>query len=75
MIESPALRELFAERDRHLILTVLEARFGPDAEALQSGLNRIKSEKRLVELARQAGICPDLQSFQKLLEPTSRKKK
>lgn len=75
MIESPVLRELLAERDRHLILTVLGARFGEEAEALQEGLNRIKGEKRLEELAKQAGVCADLESFRRLLETGPRRKK
>lgn len=75
MIESPVLRELLAERDRHVILTVLGARFGQDADALHAGLNRIKGEKRLEELARQAAVCPDLETFRKMLEPASRRRK
>ncbi len=75
MIESPLLRELLAENSRDMILAVLSGRFGEAAEGLQSGLNRIKSEKRLMELARQAGVCPDLDTFRKLLNPGPRKRK
>jgi hypothetical protein len=75
MIDSPVLRELLAERDRHVILTVLGARFGQDADAVQAGLNRIKGEKRLTELAKQAATCPDLEAFRKMLEPAPRGRK
>lgn len=75
MIESPVLRELLAENSRHVILTVRGARFGQDAEGLQAGLDRIKGEKRLDELAKQAAVCPDLETFRRLLESGPRKRK
>ena len=69
MIESPLLRELIAENTQKTILNVLVARFGRGAEAIQSELHQIKADRRLQGLAKQAAVCPDLESFRKLLVP------
>jgi hypothetical protein len=73
MIESPVLKELMAENTlktrRADILKFLRARFGPEARRLRRALNAIEDDKQLEQLIDQAGRCPDLESFKKLLEP------
>lgn len=68
MIESLVIRDLIAEKVQETILSGLVARFGQDAERIQSELDPIKDEKRLQRLAKQAAVCPDLDALRKLLE-------
>jgi hypothetical protein len=71
MIESPVLQELIAERTRETVIkdltTVLVARFGTKAEALEPELNAIGDEGRLRELVVHAATCRSLSSFRKRL--------
>jgi hypothetical protein len=73
MIESPMLKELMAENTRKTmqtaILNFLVGRFGSEARALRPALKAIKDDQLLSSLSSQAGKCPDLESFKKLLEP------
>jgi hypothetical protein len=79
MIESPMVKELIADSklaaSRSILLNVLVGRFGPTARDLSSVLDTIDEERRLNELARVSGTCPDLESFKKLLSPGPRKRK
>jgi hypothetical protein len=71
MIESPILRELKEEWTREAeikdLMTVLVARFGSRAEALQAALKAIDDEVRLKELLKHAARCRSLASFRKQL--------
>jgi len=71
MIESPVIQELKAEwtRDgkRRILVDVLVARFGPEAEEIATQLETIADDARLKELARVAAVCSDLPSFRKEL--------
>jgi hypothetical protein len=62
------LKELMAEKVQETILNVLVARFARGAEAIQSELHQVKADKRPHGLAKQAAVCPDPESFRKLLE-------
>ncbi len=79
MIESPMVKELIADSklaaSRSILLNVLVGRFGPTARDLRPVLDTITEERRLNELARVSGTCPDLDSFKKLLSPGPRKRK
>lgn len=63
MIESPVIQELLAKTKQDVIVEVLEARFGTLPSDLTASLRAIQDGQRLGELARLAGICPDLQAF------------
>jgi hypothetical protein len=76
MIESPVLQELKAEwtreatleTERRMLVEILVARFGNQAEPAVVGLEKIDDQARLEQLVRFAVRCPDLQSFLKELE-------
>jgi hypothetical protein len=79
MIESPMVKELIADSklaaSRSILVNVLVGRFGPSARDLRSILDTITEQRRLEELARVSGTCPDLESFKKLLPPGPRKRR
>jgi hypothetical protein len=69
MIESPVLRELKEEWTREaaieFLVTVLVARFGAKAGALESSLKAIDDASRLKELIKHAATARSLNSFRK----------
>jgi hypothetical protein len=75
MIESPLLQEFVAERTQEAIretkikdlMTILVARFGSKAEALETEIKAIGDEARLQELVKHAVTCRTLSSFRKQL--------
>jgi hypothetical protein len=69
MIESPMLKELMADKTRANIILVLAGRFGRQARTLRPALKAIEDDKKLQNLLGESGVCPDLESFKKLLEP------
>jgi hypothetical protein len=85
MIESPLYQELKEEWTREVVekttreatraamitnlMTVLVARFGSKAEALETELKAIADEARLRELVKQAATCRSLAAFRKQLAP------
>jgi hypothetical protein len=73
MIESPVLQELKEEWTRETVIrdlmVFLEARFGAEAEALESRLKAIDAAARLSELLKHAAIRRSLSSFRKRLAP------
>ena len=74
MIESPMVKELMAENTRETILNVLVGRFGHGAQTIQPALDQIKDDRKLKALARQSGVCPDLEAFRELLQAGPRKR-
>jgi hypothetical protein len=70
-IGSPILREIIDESTRETVVedvtTVLVARFGSEAEALEPQLKAIDDAARLKELLRHAAKCRTLGSFRKQL--------
>ena len=79
---SPVLREIIEEEtekarregERDNIITVLAARFGPEAEALRADL-KATSDARLKELIGLAATCPDLASFREQVGARKRKRR
>jgi len=77
MIESPVLQELIVERARETaretaqkdLTTVLVARFGSKAQALETELKAIGEDERLSGLVAHAATCRTLSSFRKKLAP------
>ncbi len=73
MIESPLLQELIAERTRDTmiedLMTVLVARFGSKARAVETEIKAIGDEARLKDLIKQAVTARTLSSFRKQLAP------
>jgi len=75
MIESPVLQELKAEwtreaareANRHIIVDVLVARFGSQAEEFATRLETIDDDARLKELVKVAAVCSGLESFREEL--------
>ena len=73
MIESPVLQELKAEwtreaalqTRRRVIVDILVARFGLQAEDLATRLETNADDGNLKELIKYAAVCPDLESFQR----------
>lgn len=64
-------RREVAETD---IITVLKARFGPEAEALSADLKAI-DDARLESILAFAATCPDLASFREQIAPPKRKRR
>lgn len=64
MIESPLIQELLAQRSHDDILQFLEGRFGVIPPKITLALRAVQEEDKLRELARFAGVCPDLAAFQ-----------
>jgi hypothetical protein len=67
MIESPLIKEIEARVWQEGILNVLEGRFGTVPVELTARLRKVRSEKRLKELARFSGTCPNLEAFREKL--------
>ena len=68
MIESPVLDEAFeivrGKAIRGTVADVLESRFGMIPESISGGLLAVDKSARLRELARVAGVCPNLEAFE-----------
>jgi hypothetical protein len=73
MIESPLLDELKAEWTQELMIknlvTILVARFGSKAEALETEIIAITDDSRLKELVTHAATCRSLGALRKKLAP------
>jgi hypothetical protein len=67
MIESPLIQEMLAQSWQdgfhEAILGFLESRFGPIPPDVAAELHLISDKRKLAELNRFAGRCPDLESF------------
>jgi hypothetical protein len=71
MIESPLINKIVAESTRkntqETILAVLKARFGAVPEGIAERLRKLRSQKKLKALVKQAALCPDLDAFRQQL--------
>jgi hypothetical protein len=67
MIESPLIEDLQAEAMQEAILDFLEGRFSTVPADLAGHLRKVRSQKKLKELAKYAGRCPDLEAFREKL--------
>ena len=68
MIESPLIQEIAARTKNEgihvAILQFLEGRFGTVPADVTMRIKGILEEQKLLELARYAAQCPDLEAFQ-----------
>lgn len=67
-MESPFIIELLAQTRQDNIIQVLEARFGGVPPEVVLQLRAIQDERKLKELNRLTGVCPNLEAFRKALE-------
>jgi hypothetical protein len=67
MIESPLIREIEAKATQRSLLDFLEGQFGTVPAELVGRLRKVRSEKKLRELVKYAGRCPDLDAFREKL--------
>ncbi len=75
---SPLIQEIIEEATeagrRDDIITILVARFGPEARALRAALKTV-GDARLKELLALAATCPDLASFREQVAPRRRRRR
>jgi hypothetical protein len=71
MIESPLINQMMAEKAQktmqEAILAVLEARFGEVPGEMADRLRKLRAQRKLKSLVKQAALCRDLEAFRKQL--------
>jgi hypothetical protein len=67
ILDSPLVQEILADKDREIILALLEARFGSVPNHLASRLRTVTNPKETEKLIVPAAICTDLEKFGALL--------